>query len=1323
MVVRYQPEDAAGVDPTSSDALRFAATTANRYPKRFLYGNAAPLAEDDDTSTAEWYFEAVLDYGDHDTASPQPTPDTTWPVRQDPAFSGRMGFEVRTRRLCRRVLMFHHFPSELGEASTLVGSLELDLAEAPDATTLNGVRYVGWRTEGGARVSQATPWATFTYTDTGQEDAFTVLEAPLLGAHTQLLDLFSEGLPGLLTADPSGIRYAENLGDGAFGGHQLLPAWPVGVAGGTLADFDGDGNVELVALSGPGAGYYRLDRRSRTWEPLRYFAEALNTQHGVVRQADLSGDGRPDIVLFHEDGVTWLPNQGAAGFGEPIEVRLPAEKMPAASGPLDRFLADMTGDGLADIVEVLNGSVRYWPNLGRGRFGDPVVMDGAPRLDCQGSYDAARVLFVDTDSTGSADLLYLRGDGTLLRASNERGTGFGALTAIAWGAPVPNGAGVQLTDLYGDGSRCLVWTGPSDAGAASFHALRLTSSPGARQMQEVTHPLGATSTLEWGHSVRHYLRDVASGRGWDTPLPSQRPVIDALSHTEPIDGQTKSERYAYHDGHYDPRERSFVLFAVVEHLDVDVQSGVIDVVPLLTRRFSHTGEYDYASRFARHHYARDLEARPPPSWVEDAALLEPDFEEAFRALMGSPVRQEVYGTDGQGVPGADPFTVAATGRLVRLTRAADTQYRTAVQVIEQDAVESVYEESAADPCDPRETLKRTLDVDAYLTPLTTFVAGLPRRASATFAAQASLLATASRGSVVHIDTQDRFELAIPVEQHAYEVHVPSVDDAYADTLASDLSPVLDSAVAYDQSLDPAGTSLAARELTHERVYYWDDTLSVALTLGSTGAITLPHHSEQATYDRGQLTSVFGTRIDPDADLPSLGFAVDVDVFYAQGPTTHFAAAADFHRLTQTEAFDGGVQSIVADAYHLCAQQASDEVGNTSVAAIDYHVLAPWQLTDPNGTVQEIDYDPLGVARRTSRYGTAMDGTGAMVAHGFAALTLGQARPTIDDALADPLTALGTAEHLIAYEFPGGGAPMRTLTLAAEEFVDRGPDAGSAAARAQVGVRYLDGFGRALQERTLVDPGTAWTVDPGTGALVEASVSERWLVSGYTVFDEKQQPTQQYEPLFRDAPDFDADVAHRQMGVNPTTALRRDGPDDSAGSAERDLQRERVHAVVAQRVGPERHRLGRDRLRVGAERPRDRRPGVHRSRASAVERGHADHGAPGPAGSTDRVGRGHRVGARAHRAGEPRHPGLVSGDDRSARPDREHPRVRPDGPCAARDVDGRGAAPRALRREGPGDEALARGHRGAAGLRPGGPADRASRDRQRHELAGGGDHLR
>ena len=39
-------------------------------------------------------------------------PGKAWPVRDDPFSSYRSGFEVRTYRLCRRALMFHHFPND-----------------------------------------------------------------------------------------------------------------------------------------------------------------------------------------------------------------------------------------------------------------------------------------------------------------------------------------------------------------------------------------------------------------------------------------------------------------------------------------------------------------------------------------------------------------------------------------------------------------------------------------------------------------------------------------------------------------------------------------------------------------------------------------------------------------------------------------------------------------------------------------------------------------------------------------------------------------------------------------------------------------------------------------------------------------------------------------------------------------------------------------------------------------------------------------------------------------------------------------------------------
>ena len=41
-----------------------------------------------------------------------------WACRHDPFSSYRAGFEVRTYRLCRRVLMFHHFPDEPGVGPT-----------------------------------------------------------------------------------------------------------------------------------------------------------------------------------------------------------------------------------------------------------------------------------------------------------------------------------------------------------------------------------------------------------------------------------------------------------------------------------------------------------------------------------------------------------------------------------------------------------------------------------------------------------------------------------------------------------------------------------------------------------------------------------------------------------------------------------------------------------------------------------------------------------------------------------------------------------------------------------------------------------------------------------------------------------------------------------------------------------------------------------------------------------------------------------------------------------------------------------------------------
>ncbi len=77
-----------------------------------LYGNRVSRLLEPDLSDPGWMFEVVFDYGEHDAAAPKPLGDREWLCRHDPFSTYRAGFEVRTYRLCQRVLMFHHFPGE-----------------------------------------------------------------------------------------------------------------------------------------------------------------------------------------------------------------------------------------------------------------------------------------------------------------------------------------------------------------------------------------------------------------------------------------------------------------------------------------------------------------------------------------------------------------------------------------------------------------------------------------------------------------------------------------------------------------------------------------------------------------------------------------------------------------------------------------------------------------------------------------------------------------------------------------------------------------------------------------------------------------------------------------------------------------------------------------------------------------------------------------------------------------------------------------------------------------------------------------------------------
>src|SRR5262249_26236268 len=109
-----------------------------------------------------------------------------------------------------------------------------------------------------------------------------------------------------------------------------------------------------------------------------------------------------------------------------------------------------------------NGEVCYWPNLGYGHFGPKVTMDGAPRFADSECFDPHRLRLADIDGSGTTDLLYIGADGVRVWFNRSGNTwGAGQLIAVFPGADLESG--VQVMDLLGPGTACLVWSSPLPA--------------------------------------------------------------------------------------------------------------------------------------------------------------------------------------------------------------------------------------------------------------------------------------------------------------------------------------------------------------------------------------------------------------------------------------------------------------------------------------------------------------------------------------------------------------------------------------------------------------------------------------------------------------------------------------------------------------------------------------------------------------------------------------------------------------------------------------------------------------------------------------------
>jgi RHS repeat-associated protein len=1202
--------------------------SANRYLKRIHYGNRTPYFptmhadEPEPALPTDWLFELVFDYGDHDGEYPTPVPDRRWPCRPDPFSRHRAGFEVRTYRRCQRVLMYHHIPEDPAVGiDCLVKATEFGYAGLPaDQRDPTGSGYtlladVTHRSvaadEQGNQHSRRMPPVGLRYSRSRIAEAVAVpaaklpnLPAGISGDGYRWVDLDGEGLCGVLADDGGAWHYQPNRGGATFGPVHTVARRPalalLAPTRQQLVDLAGDGRVDLVDFGPPTPGY--ATRTGDGWSDFAAFAALPNLDWAAdsLRFVDLTGDGRADALITDQDGFTWFASRGAAGFDAATQQRVPGDERDGPrvvfqDGTQSVFLADMCGDGLTDLVRIRDGEVCYWPNLGYGRFGRRVLVGNAPRFPA-GSFDPARVRLADVDGSGPTDLLYLGADGVRLYL-NRSGNVFTDPIAVAAPVATEDLASVQVVDLMGNGTGCLVWNArlPGDAGhPLRYLELTAPATPGnatrkPHLLVEVRNNLGASTEVEYTPSTEFYLRDLRAGRPWASVLPFPVACVSRVTLRDSWRGTAYTSTYSYHHGCYDGVEREFRGFGRVEQTDTErfaafaaaqgaggftTTDETLYQPPIRTITWHHTGVD--APTLAGEYAAVPL---PPATVTVDGPGR---YAEVLRAAKGSVLRSEVYELDPSAEQRVRLMSLAQHSYAIRTVQRAGPNRHAVLLALETESVQVICDGNLSDP---RTNHTLHLRHDEYGKPQQVVTVTYGRRTAGTVPGVAAALLASVQDPTHMSYVESRYTVPVLVrgagdraairhrrlplvyEASTFELTWIAVPAAgYVDAallrrheLCPDgLYPPVGAAVPvaslpYHRPGNAGGGGAPARRLVQlSRTYYYDDADPVAsptqsLPFGTHGPRGLTYETYLLALTTDLLDAVLTRDNAPLLDWPVTGGRTALDLL-------NDPAVGGYLRSVGPNGIGlywlrSGQSTFAADArasFYL-PYRFTDPFGATTRIGYDPLLLYVRERTDPAGNtsaVAEFDHRVLApralVDPNANRDQVVFDIFGLVVASGRLGKRVngrwqGDDLSGFDFALANPAEP-DVAAFCAANRLDRTTA-RRWLAGAGARFVYHFGDPATGAAPGVCTIARERYAGRlATGQTSPLTVSLEFADGLGRTLLRKAQAeNDRWIVDGLVVTNNKGNPVMKYQPAFSD--DFGFELP---ASAGPVEVLRYDG---------------------------------------------------------------------------------------------------------------------------------------------------------------------------------------
>jgi hypothetical protein len=155
-----------------------------------------------------------------------------------------------------------------------------------------------------------------------------------------------------------------------------------------VADLTGNGKPDLVGFADDGV-YVAFNNGDGTFQPIRKVLNDFDSHTWVEKFprfiTDLTGNGCGDIVGFGDKGLYVAINNGEGTF-QPLKLAVTAFGYDSGWRVKQhpRFLVDLTGDGRADILGFGSLGVNVSFNDGRGNFTEPKIL--IPGFGCDAGW-------------------------------------------------------------------------------------------------------------------------------------------------------------------------------------------------------------------------------------------------------------------------------------------------------------------------------------------------------------------------------------------------------------------------------------------------------------------------------------------------------------------------------------------------------------------------------------------------------------------------------------------------------------------------------------------------------------------------------------------------------------------------------------------------------------------------------------------------------------------------------------------------------------------------------------------------------------------------